>query len=103
MSRLYFNGVSKISFNGRLLSFVIDDTYQKGLTETSKSEVVELISELEAVEGVCRYLLGEIEKIKIISVHEEHIAPEAEDQKLSQEKGELKLGPRLAQVRFDHG
>ena len=66
MSRVYFNGVGRISFNGTFLSFVLDDTYQDQSGTPNKTAVTELITELDAAEGICKYLLEEISKIKEI-------------------------------------
>jgi len=66
MSRTYINGVGRVSFNGTFLSFVLDDTFQEKSGATNQTAVIELITELEAAEGICRYLLEEISKIKKI-------------------------------------
>ena len=82
MSRVYFNGVGGISFNGKFLSFVLDDTYSVKNGGTNKSAVIELITELDAAEGVCKYLLEEISKIKLME----------EDQKNNLTKKTDKIG-----------
>ena len=66
MSRTYINGVGRVSFNGTFLSFVLDDTFQEKSGATNQTAVIELITELETAEGICRYLLEEISKIKKI-------------------------------------
>ena len=102
MSRVYFNGVSQVSFNGRMLSFVLDDTYKIGKSEPTRAPVVELISELEAVEGVCRYLLVEIERMKNSIQSETNLADTVDPKVPSKSDVQLKLGPRLAQISFEH-
>lgn len=102
MSRVYFNGVSQISYNGRMISFVLDDTYKKGMSDPTKNQVIELISELEAAEGVCRYLLNEIEKIKSLTLNEEPSPRTGEVVQNSSGETALKLGPRLSKIGFEH-
>ena len=72
MSRVYFNGVGRISFNGTFLSFVLDDTDQGEFGAPNKTAVIELITELDAAEGICKYLLDEISKIKEIQRTQEN-------------------------------
>lgn len=64
MGRRYFNGINSVVYNGKFLSFVLDDTYEARKGSPNKSTTVELITDLEAAEGVCKYLLSEIDKIK---------------------------------------
>ena len=49
MNRVFFNGVSSISSDGKTISFVFDDTYQTK-TGLKKTEVIELISNIEDAE-----------------------------------------------------
>ena len=51
-------------YNGKFISFVLDDTYEARSGPPNKSNTVELITDLEAAEGICKYLLNEIDKIK---------------------------------------
>lgn len=102
MSRVYFNGVSQLAFNGQMLSFVLDDTYKKAFSETEKIQVVELISELEAVEGVCRYLLAEIEKIKMLNQNDQAERKVFADKDPFKNETELTLGPKLFQTGLEH-
>lgn len=103
MSRVYFNGVSGVAFNGHLISFLLDDTYQQGGAGLMKNSVVELISELEAVEGVCLYLLSEIGKMKQVAgqsaTQETKVLPQSEPKDASK----LTLGPRLNRISVEHG
>ena len=64
MARVYFNGVGNVSFNGTLLSFVLDDTSKKSNGAVDKDSVVALITELDSAEGIFSFLLDEIKKIK---------------------------------------
>ena len=64
MSRVYFNGVGNVSFNGTLLSFVLDDTNKNNNSSVNKDAVVGLITELDSAEGIFNFLLDEIKKIK---------------------------------------
>ena len=64
MSRVYVNGVGNISFNGTFFSFALDDTYQAKNGALNKGVVIELVTELEAAEGICHFLLEEIQKIR---------------------------------------
>ena len=72
MSRIYFNGIGRITFNGTFLSFVLDDTDKGKSGAPHKTAVIELITELDAAEGICKYLLEEISKIKEIQKTQEN-------------------------------
>lgn len=103
MSRTYFNGVSRVSYNGHLLSFALDDTFQRATAGNEKIIVVELISELETVEGMCRYMLGEIEKIKKLP-SSSTLIPQRKEEKLDEAlDSNSKLGPKLNTLRIEHG
>jgi hypothetical protein len=71
MARVYFNGVSRLSFDGTLFSFVLDDTYRLSDGTVHKEKTVELVTDLKAAEGVCKYLLGELEKIKSLQLKQQ--------------------------------
>jgi hypothetical protein len=103
MSRVYFNGVSQVSFNGHLLSFALDDVFQRPNSANEKAIVIELISELETAEGVCRYILAEIEKIKQLSQTSERNNEAGEKAPSDDIEQNLKLGPRLTTLRDEHG
>jgi len=103
MSRTYFNGVSQISYNGHLISFRLDDTYRQDNPERQKTIVIELISELDAVEGVCKYLLQEIEKIRNLSVSRTSSASNQEQTKSTNQETLMKLGPKLRMLNKEHG
>jgi hypothetical protein len=102
MSRQYFNGVSQVSYNGILFSFVITDSQRNSGSMEVKEKVVELISELEAVEGVCRYILGEIETIKNLSAVGQNLK-EVRSKDLQETESEFKIGLRLNSTSSEHG
>jgi hypothetical protein len=64
MARHFFNGISNLSFDGQFFSFSLDDTYQTKQREVKKEIVVNLISDLETVENVCKFIVEEISTIK---------------------------------------
>ena len=102
MSRTYFNGVNNLSFNGTMLSFVLDDTYQISSGKMEKGKVIELMSELNSVEGVCKYLLGEIEKIKSMEGEENYKKQEPEQPTESKHSAKLKLGKKISSSSVSH-
>ena len=63
MNRVFFNGVSSISSDGKTISFVFDDTYQTK-TGLKKTEVIELISNIDDAEKILTYLISEINNIR---------------------------------------
>ena len=103
MSRVYFNGVSNIEFNGNLLSFVLDDTHSALNGSKNKAVVIELISELETVEGACRYILNEIEKIKKMSTTSKSDPKEDALTSPLLTAQSPKLGLRLSVLNSEHG
>lgn len=103
MSRVYFNGVSHVSYNGHLLSFSLEDVFQKANSANEKAIVIELISELETAEGICRYILAEIEKIKQLSQVSDDKDEAGEKATSEDSEPNLKLGPRLNVLRDEHG
>ena len=104
MSRTYINGVGRVSFNGTLLSFVLDDTFQEKSGAANKTAVIELITELEAAEGICRYLLEEISKIKKIKntpVKNDNIDSNiADDSTVSDDRPPI--GTKILMSKHDH-
>lgn len=64
MTRVYFNGIRNIASNGSTISFLLDDTYENKTSGVQKKDVIEVITELDAAEGIFQYLLDEINKIK---------------------------------------
>jgi hypothetical protein len=104
MSRTYINGVGRVSFNGTFLSFVLDDTFQEKSGATNQTAVIELITELEAAEGICRYLLEEISKIKKIKntpVKNDNIDSNiADDSTVSDDRPPI--GTKILMSKHDH-
>lgn len=95
-----------MAYNGQLISFALDDVYQSRSGEKQKSTVVTLISEPETVEGVCRYLLAEIEKIKKASnaTTLRDVVSASDGVSVSAElEAQSKLGPRLGVLKSEHG
>ena len=62
MTRVYFNGIRNIASNGSTISFLLDDTYENKTAGVQKKDVIEVITELDAAEGIFQYLLDEIKK-----------------------------------------
>lgn len=112
MTRTYFNGVSKVSSSGNTISFVIDDTSEYSKESVKKEEIIHLISEIDAVEGICRYMLSEIEKIKNFNQNNQDNLPEDLNQTIRTEKTKpsleknkthpLPLGLKLKTSDADH-
>ena len=102
MSRTYFNGVNNLSFNGTMLSFVLDDTYQISTGKMEKGKVIELMSEVNSVEGVCKYLLGEIEKIKSMEGAENNKKSEPLQAPEPSTGATLKLGKKISSSSFSN-
>ena len=104
MSRTYINGVGRVSFNGTFLSFVLDDTFQEKSGATNQTAVIELITELEAAEGICRYLLEEISKIKKIrntSVKNENIDSNITDDAIEADE-RPPISTKILMSKHDH-
>ena len=102
MSRIYFNGVSNLSFNGSMLSFALDDTYQNSSGKVEKGKVIELMSDLNSVEGICNYLLGEIEKIKTLEGNTTKRDNEASKSAKLEDNVKLKLGKKISSSSVSH-
>ena len=100
MNRTYFNGVGNISSNGTVLSFVFDDTYQSAGAGAKKNPVIELITELDTAEGICKYLLAEINKIK--ALNKPDTLKVSEDINVVDKEPKLKLGLKIASSKPDH-
>ncbi|MDA9960057.1 hypothetical protein N9D19_00795 [Planktomarina temperata] len=103
MSRMYFNGVSRISFNGKFLSLVLDDTYQDKSGIANKTTVIELLTELEAAEAICKYLLDEISTIKEMKKMEEKDSI-AEDAYKGKDASPTRppVGSRISVSKYNH-
>lgn len=100
MARVYFNGIGGVSFNGSLFSFSLDDTYQLKGGKLNKSMVIELITELEAAEGICNFLLEEINKIK--QLQEEKSISQDEKEAFVSEVEKPEVGIKLAMSQHNH-
>lgn len=64
MNRTYINGVRNVQSNGVTISFVLEDAQQSKSDGLQKSDIIHVITEIDAAEGIFRFLLDEIEKIK---------------------------------------
>lgn len=102
MARIHFNGISNLSFDGTVFSFVVDDTYQLSDGKIQKIIAAELATDLKSIEGICKYLLGEVEKIKALQSEKKPTEVEALD--TPQEVGStLQLGKKISSSNDPHG
>ena len=102
MSRTYFSGVSQVAYNGHLLSFSLDDVYRTDRGEDRKTSVVVLISELDTIEGVCRYILAEIGNIRRMAGAVTSEGEPFHSTETAIEDVNLSLGPRLGVTLSEH-
>lgn len=100
MARVYFNGIGNISLNRDIFSFSLDDTYQSKGGKLNKSIVIELVTDLEAAEGICNFLLEEIRKIK--QLKEESSKCENEKETSASEVEKPEVGIKLAMSNHNH-
>ena len=98
MSRKYINGISNLSFDGKLFSFSLDDTYQNKNQEVNRKKVVEIISDLNTVESIAKFLLKEVTEIKETIVKKDP-AIEVEDK---EEKIVSKTRLKLKVLKHEH-
>lgn len=64
MNRTYVNGIRDVQSNGVTISFILEDALQTKSNGLQKSDIIHVITEIDAAEGIFRFLLDEIEKIK---------------------------------------
>lgn len=102
MSRHYFNGVSNVSYNGHLISFSFTDLYRGADSIDKKEKVVDLVSDLDTVEGVCRFLLGEIEKVKKSGIPPNFLIAQDEPEKHNHSHDAFKVGLKLSVTKSEH-
>ena len=64
MKRIFFNGVSKFSYDGQFVSFALDDTKPDSQLGTSKDIVFSGICDLRALKGIVNFLNNQIQEIE---------------------------------------
>lgn len=79
-----------------MISFVLDDTHQAKNGQVAKENVAELITEINSLEGVAKFILGEIENIKSSSEQR------AEDVTTDNKFAAPKLGRKLDTSSVEH-
>ena len=85
MSRRFINGISNLSFDGKLFSFSFDDKYQNKNGELKKIEVAQVICDLDTIEGIAKFLLKEIKEIKSMGINE--ITKDKNPSEINKKKG----------------
>ena len=60
MTRTYINGVSRLSFNNGLVSFVLNDTKTNENGDPQQQKVAELITDPETLIGICTFILDQL-------------------------------------------
>ena len=63
MTRTYINGVSKLSFNNGLVSFVLNDTKTNENGDPQQQKVVELITDPDTLVGICSFILDQLNSV----------------------------------------
>ena len=64
MKRIFFNGVSKFSYDGQFVSFSLDDTKPDPQFGTANDIVFTGICDLRALEGIVEFLNTQIQEVK---------------------------------------
>ena len=104
MARQYFNGVSKLSFNGNLFSFELEDKYRTGNGEEISEKITTVTSELDNAEQILKFLLSEIEKIKKIRDDQKNSDKDIKVKKndIETQSSKHKLGQKIKMSNFEH-
>ena len=102
MARIHFNGVSNLSFDGSVFSFVADDTYQLSDGKIQKVKAAELATDLKSIEGICKYLLGEVEKIKALQSEKKPAQVDIVEEP-PKTNSALQLGKKISSSNDPHG
>ena len=64
MNRIFFNGVSKFSYDGQLISFSLDDTKPDPQLGTTKDVVFTGICDLRTLKGIVEFLNSQVQEVE---------------------------------------
>ena len=64
MNRIFFNGVSKFSYDGQLISFSLDDTKPDSQLGTTKDIVFTGICDLRTLKGIVEFLNNQVQEVE---------------------------------------
>ena len=99
MSRVYINGVHDFSYDGKNLSFSLTDTHEVKTGEVRKTVSFHCVSELNVIEDICKYIIKEIDTIKLMSKDKKK---ETIIDKKKSDKKKVKLGRKIDSVDLSH-